>query len=255
MSLSGLSQPGPFRWTELPPLAFPRDRPVAIALEDGRVLVAARCGTVWSPDSGWRERKDLPPEVLSADFSHWTPAPELVDASDRLVGVRGIAWDEGTAEFRVVDRLPARPATGSIILADGTSLTIGGSAHLPGDLVASAMGGGVLKRPGASDIALKMHVARGSGTLTPLPARRVMVTGGYDTEVYFFDRDRTVPIGQVEIVDLTTGAVITAGRLAQPSFEHATAVLGDGSVFIAGGVNATRPSSESAEIGTPQKPA
>lgn len=62
-----------FAWRALPPLLYPRAQPIAVLLEDGRVLVVGKTGWVWNNRRGWVRRDDLPPEVLDEQRTEWRP--------------------------------------------------------------------------------------------------------------------------------------------------------------------------------------
>lgn len=244
-----------FEWRSIPPMAYARWEPIALPLEDGRVLVVGRRGQVWDEREGWLQRDDLPPEVLDGVRAHWAAAPELVRADGALAGVRALAWDPGGRRWSPIDRLPARPPAGTLALPDGTTLTAGGKRYAPPDPFAQALDRLSLRPPHGRARTRRLHVARADPTLTPLPDGRVLVTGGYRIEVSAPDIESFVPVREAEVVDPARAAIGPGGSLAIPRYGHAAAALPDGSVLLAGGADGTHPSCAAAEIGRPLTPA
>src|SRR6266480_4672595 len=134
-----------FEWRALPPMQFARSEPVALLLEDGRLLVVGRVGWNWDAQAGWQKREDLPPEVLAADRSQWNSAADLVAANGALRGVRGILWDRQVNDWLTIEQVPQRPATESIALSGRLQLVVGGKEYLPGDSSPTALDTCVLR--------------------------------------------------------------------------------------------------------------
>jgi len=240
-----------FKWSALPPLRFPRYDPVALLLEDGRVLIVGRRGWLYDAKRGWRQHKDLEPEALDAGMSHWEMATGLVASDGKLLGVRGLVYEPGTRKWESVQRVPDRPLTGSCVCPEGTRLTVGGGKYLEGDTSLTAQNFCILESPAGLTHALRMSWPRVSPTLTFLPDGRLLITGGFDVDSYFPDRDKMLPVPEAEILEIERQDIVPGGRHVTARFGHGVTVLPDGSVLLVGGADHDSPSLAEAEIGHP----
>jgi hypothetical protein len=235
----------------LPPLRHARSEPIALALEDGRTLVVGSDGWAWDEEHGWRRTKDLPPEVLAADRSGWSDASQLVQGR-ALRGVRGRVC-AGEGSWSSVDRLPDRPAQGTLALPDGATLVVGGAVSLPDDESPGATARCVLQRAGAVRTFV-LHRARIDPTLSLLEDGRVLVTGGYTFQAYPPDDSRQTPVRETELIDLRQQQVTLGGSLHKARFGHAVALHPGGELVIAGGGDGFLPGIDAAELGSPGAP-
>ena len=242
-----------YKWRALPPMRFPRAAPVALPLEDGRLLVVGRTGWNWDKREGTTRRDDLPPEVLDASRSKWQLARALVKPDGTLVGVTGQCWDTREQRWASCPRVPDRPSIGSIQLPDGLELVVGGKEYRPNEEFPTALDTVLFRPVRGRPCSRRLRIARIRAALTPLPDGRVLVTGGYRVDVYFYNHDKDMPAEEAEIIDPSQRTVTLAGRLAKPRDEHGIAVFPDGSIILVGGRDDSSPSLAEAEIGQPPR--
>lgn len=242
-----------YQWRALPPMRFPRAAPVALPLEDGRLLVVGRTGWIWDDKQGTTRRDDLPPEVLDAARSAWRTAPGLVKPDGTLAGVTGLCWDPRDQRWASCHRVPDRPAIGKLQMPDGLELVVGGKESRPNQEFPTALDTVVFRPARGRALSRRLRVPRIRAALTPLPDGRVLVTGGYRVDVYFYDHDKDVPAEEAEIIDPVKRTVTPAGRLAKPRDEHGIAVFPDGSIILVGGRDHSSSSLAEAEIGEPSR--
>ena len=236
-------------WTPQGPLLLPRAQCAALALADGRVLVAG--GRNLSSVLGC-------PELYDPGTRAWTPA--------------------GGGSAR------ARCAHTATLLGDGTVLVAGGFATA----LATAGAQRYDPSAGSwSDTGTPMASPRISHTATPLPDGTVLVAGGYDdganllasAERYDPAADRWSFAGTMawaralhSATLLADGMVLVAGGLGAPDwspqdsaelfdgslwtqapplgtarYAHTATALGDGTVLVAGGLDADGAALASAE--------
>jgi len=242
-----------YQWRALPPMHFPRASPVALPLEDGRLLVVGRTGWIWDDRQGTIRRDDLPPEILDANCSEWQLAPDLVKSDGTLAGVSGQCWQPREQRWALCHRVPDRPAIGSLQMPDGSELVVGGKEYQSGDEFPTALDTVLFRPLRGAPLSRHLRIPRIRAALTPLPDGRVLVTGGYRVDVYFYNHDKDMPAEDAEIIDPVKRTVTLAGRLAKPRDEHGIAVFPDGSIILVGGRDHSASSLAEAEIGDPTR--
>jgi hypothetical protein len=235
-------------------MRFPRASPVALPLEDGRLLVVGRTGWIWDEREGTRRHDDLPPEVLDARYSGWRVARELVNPDGTLAGVSGLRWHPVEQRWVSCNRVPDRPAIERLVLPNGTELVAGGKESLPNEEFPKALDTVVLRPVRGRSKTRRLRIPRIRAALTPLPDGRVLVTGGYRVDVYFYNHDKDMPAEEAEIVDPIKATVLPAGHLAKARDEHAVAVMPSGTIILVGGRDHAQSSLAEAEIGYPLNP-
>lgn len=242
-----------YQWRALPPMRFPRASPVALPLEDGRLLVVGKTGWIWDDKQGTTRRDDLPPEVLDASRSEWKLAPALVKPDGALVGVTGQCWQPREQKWALCHRVPDRPSIGSLQLPDGLELVVGGKEYRSNEEFPTALDTVLFRPVQGRPLSRRLRIPRIRAALTPLSDGRVLVTGGYRVDVYFYNHDKDMPAEEAEIIDPIKRTVTLAGRLARPRDEHGIAVFPDGSIILVGGRDHASSSLAEAEIGEPAR--
>jgi N-acetylneuraminic acid mutarotase len=197
-------------WTEAPGLTSIRGTTTAVVLDDGTVLAAGGGVGAIALDAA---------EVFDPEASTWRQVAPLAEA---------------------------RRGHQAVVLDDGRVLVAGGLAN--GVPLASAETYDPVAD--AWSPAGTMSVPRLGHTLTVLANGRVMAAGGSALE-----SDEVAGGGQTirtvattEIFDPTTGTWSPAAEMATPRFEHTATLLGDGRVFMVGGLG---PAGEGAEQDLP----
>jgi hypothetical protein len=242
-----------YQWRALPPMRFPRASPVALPLEDGRLLIVGKTGWIWDDKQGTTRRDDLPPEVLDASRSEWQPATELVKPDGTLAGVTGQCWQPREQKWVSCLRVPDRPSIGSLQLPDGLELVVGGKEYRSNEEFPTALDTVLFRPVSGAPLSRRLRIPRIRAALTPLADGRVLVTGGYRVDVYFYNHDKDMPAEEAEIIDPIKRTVTLAGRLAKPRDEHGIAVFPDGSIILVGGRDHASSSLAEAEIGEPAR--
>jgi hypothetical protein len=223
-------------------MAIERDSHVAIALDDGRVLVAG----------GWSQRQaSASSELYDPHADRFTGGPALAvgraaPAAARLsegrvlvVGGQDTAmaplasaeiYDPVAGQFTAVAGMSAaRVGHVAVALADGRVLVAGGREARRGGILADAElfdpASGRFQSTGS------MAVARHKFAAARLPDGRVLVLGGADA------RDQRGRHRGSELFDPRTGRFSAGPDMAWPRFKlvDAVATLASGAVVVAGG--------------------
>lgn len=256
-------------WTSLGELQANRGTAVAVALEDGRVLVAGggvgaipiAGATLLDPADGTSRPAG---ELAQARRGH---RAQLLD-DGRVLIAGGFADGQVLATSELFD-----PATGAwqpaadmgiprlghtlTLLADGRVLAVGGDTPGATDGGTGSQSIRPTSRGELYDPATDrwepipdMSSPRFEHTATLLSDGRVLVTGGMGSS-----DGRLEPLGTAELFDPATGAWTHAGTLRAARANHAAAPLADGRVLIVGGVGGRNGdvSLESAEVFDPRR--
>jgi len=197
-------------WTEAPGLTGIRGTTTAVVLDDGTVLAAGGGVGAIALDAA---------EVFDPDASTWRQIAPLAEA---------------------------RRGHQAVVLDDGRVLVAGGLAN--GVPLASAE----IYDPAADawSPAEPMSVPRLGHTLTVLADGRVMAAGGsaLESDGVAGGGQTIRTVATTEIFDPATGTWSPAAEMATPRFEHTATLLGDGRVFMVGGLG---PAGEGAEQDLP----
>lgn len=241
-----------FNWTAVAPLRHPRVNPIAVLLQDGRVLVAGGQIKVFSPS--YEVVPVTSVEVWDPRRNRWSAGDKLVGPEGKFTGVRGLCWDGASGKWNTLSHLSPACTPGSLILPGGARLAAGGAEWTGGKPYGKreTAHAKVQLRPrkGRPQPAPLMQ-ARIDAVLTVLEDGRVLVTGGYQT---FIDHSwDTVhrSVAQSEVLDLDQGASLDGGTLARSRHGHAAVLLADGRVLLVGGRHDESRELTDVELGRP----
>jgi MYXO-CTERM domain-containing protein len=192
-------QPGTSVWSPVSNMSLPRTSPSATVLPDGRVLVAGG--------------------YISSSNIQTVGSAEVYDPSAG-------SWSKaGTMQH------PRRYHTATL-LQDGRVLLAQGIVKGVDDPPGNDAEVYDPERGSWTPVAVAAH-RRFDACAVRLRDGRVLVAGGIDGWMAWI----TVP--EAEVYDPATNAWSSAGALAEPRFEHACVLLGDGRVLVAGGKGGT----------------
>lgn len=197
-------------WTEAPGLSSIRGTATAVVLDDGTVLAAGGGVGAIALDAA---------EIFDPEAGTWRQVAPLVEA---------------------------RRGHQAVVLGDGQVLAAGGLAN--GVPLASAE----MYDPAADTWSLvaPMSVPRLGHSLTVLADGRVMAAGGsaLDSAGVAGGGQTIRTVATTEIYDPATDTWSAAAEMGTPRFEHTATLLGDGRVFMVGGLG---PAEEGAEQDLP----
>ncbi|MCB9596960.1 MAG: hypothetical protein H6719_29830 [Sandaracinaceae bacterium] len=217
----------------------------AVALPDGRVLVAGGLDPTWfsrvaevfdSITGTW----SLTGSMNSGRDGH--VAIVLPDGRVLVAGGYGDTDLDSTCEIfdpALGSWVPSSPMTArrseghaASLLHDGRVLVTGGADYHSGGYLASAE----LCDPGSGTWSgtENMSVERRLHTATVLPDGRILVVGGMNAT--------TVGLASAEIYDPSTGSWRPTGSLSKGRFGHSATLLHDGRVLVSGGSEGDLPS-------------
>lgn len=243
-----LYDPSTGGWSSAGSMARQRTRHVALALQDGRILVGGGGGIIHV------EEIDEPlilTEVFDPSTDTWSPAGRMAKARDRFAAalladgrVLAAAGNDGRAipESILVSAEVYDPASGTwsptgdmaharqghtaTTLTDGRVLLAGGEDN-----------SGVLASAEVYDPSTgtwsptgDMAEARERHTAIALEDGRVLVAGG---------RGESGPLASAEVYDPATGTWTSTGEMAEARLRHTVTLLQGGSVLAAGGLGQT----------------
>lgn len=217
------------------------------ALKDGRLLIVGlpqgpsgradgppMTGAIFDPATGGTTEVG---DTVVPRFGH--VAVLLADGRVLLVGgepagatASAVILDPATGLFSETGSMtrPRGLGASATLLEDGRVLVAGGAGGAPDDLAE-------LYDPatGMFSATGRMSQARTDFSATVLPDGRVLFAGGYSTE----DASGTPGLATVgDVYDPTTGTFSPTEPMATPRFRHVAAILRDGRVLIAGGIDA-----------------
>ncbi len=225
-------------WSAAASMSVARDRPVALALADGRVLVMGG------------SQGTLPCEIYDAATGTFSTTGSLNFGRDQFVAsllqdgrvlvAGGSAQSAGVSTAEVWDpvtglwspvgsMLQPRVDPTATVLQDGTVLVAGGQTGISNTLfVAEAE----IFDPatGTFTVTGSLNQARGEHVAARLPDGRVVIAGGTAASQYASD--------SVEIYDPALGTWSVLGALTDARRRHSGVLLADGSLLVAGGYNA-----------------
>jgi hypothetical protein len=241
-----------FSWRAAALLQYPRANPVALVLEDGRVLVAH--GHVKVYDPRYELRNVAAVEVWDPERNRWSLANNLVDSQGKLVGVRGQRWDAITRRWRRVTQLTEPGSPGTISLPDGARLTVGGAEWKGGKPFGkreTELSRVQLRPLRGRPRPASLKQGRINAVLTLLRDGRVLVTGGYETSIDYSWETNRRSVGPAEILCPKDGSVREGGVLVRARHDHTAVLLPDGSVMLIGGRKDEGGELAHAELGQP----
>ncbi len=225
-----------FLWRALAPLQHPRARPVAVPLDDGRVLVAGGHVSIYAPHYEVQAVSTI--EVYDPRHDLWSSGDKLVGRDGKFTGVTGLHWDGATRQWKRMTHLPAPDKPGSVVLHDGSRLFAGGTKWKGGRPFGK-------RETAHRDTRLRprhgrpqpspLHEARIDAMLTLLSDGRVLVTGGYQTSLDYSWETTCRSVGRVEVLDLDEGTIDDGGMLICARHDHTAVLLPDGAVLLVGG--------------------
>ncbi len=193
---------------------------LGVFLEDGRVLFAfglSEQAEIYDPASG-----EFQPTAITYPQGQGGTATALEDGNVLLLfGDGTVATYDPTADsLASVGSVPI-PVVTATLLEDGRVLVTG---------VGTA---GVIEPRVFRYQPVSMLTPRSGHTATRLGDGQVLIAGGGNPEEPF------EPISAAELFDPKTTSFVATGSLNLPRFLHATALLDDGRVLIAGGTPGT----------------
>jgi hypothetical protein len=222
------------------PMSVPRNTVSAITLLDGRALVVGACNIptgngCLSP--GDRAVADLFDPTTSTFKTAKTPLSDTTRVYMRLTMLpdgRVLVTSNGLPTSEIFD-----PSTDSFTGGPASNY---GAFGLPSRLrdgrVLFVSSQSEIYDPDANKVTpVTAPIAHGSVAVLTLPDGRVMSPGGADVVNNMF-----TPTDVVSLVDATQPLVSTLGqKLSSPRLKFASALLGDGTVMVAAGVDAPYP--------------
>jgi len=215
-----------------------RLRPVAIRLDDGRVLVAGGADNgaralgsaeMYDPKTGkfqptgsMKVARDHASAVLLRDGRVLVVGGNSSEASADSALASAEVYDPKTGKFTVAAMHSPRIEATATLLPDGRALVAGGSDGK------QALTSAEVYDPTTNEFTStgSMATARYFHTATPLPGGKVLVAGG---------RTASGITATAELYDPATGTFATTGPLSGPRVQATATALSDGRVLVAGG--------------------
>ncbi|MCY1073304.1 Kelch repeat-containing protein [Archangium lansingense] len=254
-------------WVEFPPLPHPRQDHAAVALPDGRVLIAGGRGAsspdmaatlVWEP--GTRNFREGPPLLAARSHPIAVVLPDgavLVLGSDfdddmergtraELLRPGASAWEPAGQAVRIFHPGPVCVSGERVLIAggrdNGSGFAIIDGVHIAPPLDQSTE---IWEREGRTwRVAGPLTESRDEAKGVTLSDGRVLVVGGW--------RQGT-PLATAEVWDPRTESWSPAGTLATPRSSFTLTALPHGRAAVSGGLVETFQATDSVEIWDPTR--
>lgn len=224
----------------------------ATLLQDGRVLVAGGFNTdniktaelydpateTWTPTGDlnvaryWHTATLLPDgSVLIAKGSNDGDLASTLSSAER--------YDPTSGTWKLLDD-PNQYASvlhTATLMADGKVLFTGGYPGNEGQGDPTTLALSELFDPvaGTWEMVGNLDEARNGHTATLLPDGNLLVAGGYDWNIRFYDYKLPLYVGRAELYDPATGTWTAGASLVAARYGHTATLLQDGSVLVVGG--------------------
>jgi len=222
------------------PMSEPRNTVSAITLLDGRALVVGACNI--SAGNGCLSAGDRAvADLFDPTTNKFTTAKTTLGDTTRvymrltmLPDARVLVTSNASATSEIFD-----PSTDSFISGPGSNFgAFGFPSRLRDGRVLFLASQSEIYDPDTNKVTpLAAPIAHGVNAAFTLPDGRVMSPGGAD-----FVNNMITPTDVVSLVDPVQPLVTTLGqKLSSPRVKFASALLGDGTVMVAAGVDAPYP--------------